>query len=59
MSKNISVIDKFVRLFLGFLVMVMGLNNQSWWGLLGLLPVATVLYMHCPIYTALGFDAKA
>ncbi len=58
MRDNLSAADKFLRLALGFVVMLMGLGNQSWWGLLGLLPIATVLYRHCPVYSALGLGER-
>ena len=31
-------------------------GNLRWWGLIGLVPLATGLFRWCPAYTLLGMD---
>ncbi len=56
MKLNVSDTDRNIRIVLGLLIMVIGLFNHSWWGLIGLLPIATGLYHYCPAYAILGIN---
>jgi len=56
MGCNIGTIDKTIRLYIGTLIMLIGLANESWWGLLGLIPIATGMYKWCFAYAALGLN---
>ena len=51
MGCNIGTLDKTIRLYIGILIMLIGLSNESWWGLLGLIPIATGLYKWCFAYS--------
>ena len=53
MGCNIGTLDKTIRLYIGILIMLIGLSNESWWGLLGLIPIATGLYKWCFAYSIL------
>jgi hypothetical protein len=50
MKKNIGTIDMIVRMLLGVAVLFIGWYFNTWWGLLGLLPLATGLLGWCPAY---------
>lgn len=50
MKPNIGKTDKMVRLFVGGVVIGAGLYYQSWWGLIGLVPIVTALINFCPLY---------
>lgn len=50
MKPNIGKYDKNLRLILGAVILLLGIFFQSWWGLLGLIPIATALVNFCPLY---------
>lgn len=54
MKKNIGSTDKVLRLIIGILIIVIGLVTKSWWGLIGLIPIATALIGWCPLYVPFG-----
>lgn len=56
MKKNVGSTDKWIRIILGAVIIVLGLINQSWWGLVGLLPLATAFMGVCPAYLPLGIS---
>jgi len=56
MGCNVGTLDKTIRLYLGTLIMLIGLGNESWWGLLGLIPIVTGLYKWCFAYSILNVD---
>lgn len=58
MQVNVGDMDRLARFAAGILIMIIGLANTSWWGLLGLAAIATALYRHCPAYTYLKLDTS-
>jgi len=53
--KNVHAIERWFRVFIGlFVLSLIFWGPQSWWGLLGLVPLATGLIGSCPLYTMLG-----
>ncbi|HBS25682.1 MAG TPA: DUF2892 domain-containing protein [Gammaproteobacteria bacterium] len=54
MVHNVGNTDRIIRFIAGLVIMVIGLMNHSWWGLLGLIPIATGLFRSCPAYSMLG-----
>lgn len=50
MKPNIGKTDKLIRIFLGGAIVGAGLYYQSWWGLIGLVPIATAPINFCPLY---------
>lgn len=54
MKPNIGRIDRTIRIVLGLLVAAAGIFFESWWGLLGLVILATALIRFCPLYILLG-----
>lgn len=56
MKKNVGDMDKKVRMILGALIIVLGLYFQSWWGLIGLVPLATAFMGVCPAYLPFGMS---
>ena len=54
---NQSTLERVVRIVLGLaLLSLVFVGPQSWFGLIGLIPVVTGAVGSCPIYTALGFS---
>jgi hypothetical protein len=56
MKKNVGTVDQVVRFVLGAAIIVIGYYYQSWWGLLGLLPLATATFAFCPGYLPFGIS---
>ena len=50
MKKNMGRLDKTLRLVVGILILVVGYLYESWWGLIGLVPIMTSLTSFCPFY---------
>lgn len=56
---NVGGVDKVLRIALGvvLLSLVFVLEGPArWWGLIGLVPLATGLMSHCMLYTVLGIS---
>jgi hypothetical protein len=58
MKRNIGTVDKIVRVALGLAAGVLGIVFNSWWGLVGLVPLATAAVGTCPIYLPLGISTR-
>ncbi len=56
MKKNVGNIDRIVRIIIGLLLGLAGIYYQSWWGLVGLLPIATALVGTCGLYSIFGWS---
>jgi hypothetical protein len=56
MKKNIGSIDRAIRVIVGLVILAIGYRHGSWWGLVGLLPIATALVGFCPAYLPLGIS---
>ena len=56
MKKNIGKIDKIVRIVIGAGITIAGVYFKSWWGLVGIIPLATALIGTCPLYCPLGIS---
>ena len=53
MKSNVGSIDRLVRIVLGLLIAIVGVIFSSWWGLIGLVLIATGLFKICPLYSLL------
>jgi hypothetical protein len=58
MLKNIGSADRNIRIGLGIVIIIAGILLQSWWGLIGLLPLLTAGLNFCPLYTILGISTN-
>lgn len=57
MKSNVGGIDKWLRIAVGLVVIALGLFGPiGWWGLLGLVPLATGMLGSCPVYSMLGVN---
>ncbi len=54
MKKNVGSIDRAARITAGILILGTGIAFQSWWGLVGVVPLATAFVRWCPAYTLIG-----
>ncbi|MFH0757550.1 MAG: DUF2892 domain-containing protein [Bacteroidota bacterium] len=58
MKKNIGITDRWIRIVLGLIIVAAGLYFKSWWGLVGLIPLATALISTCPLYLPFGISTR-
>jgi len=54
MTVNIGMVDRLIRIAVGLVLVGLGIYFKSWWGLAGILPIATALVGWCGLYTLLG-----
>ena len=56
MKCNVGKGDKVFRIILGLVILVIGFYFKSWWGLVGIVPIATSLLGWCPAYLPCGIS---
>lgn len=57
LPKNIGSTDKWARIGFGaLLVLLAGTGIIGAWGLIGVIPLATGLLGHCPVYKVMGMN---
>jgi len=56
MKANIGTSDRVFRMLLGVVVILIGVIAESWWGLIGLLPIMTAVTSFCGLYALLGIS---
>jgi hypothetical protein len=59
MRANVGGIDRVLRIVIGIGLLALMLvleGNARWWGLVGIVPLATGLLGSCPAYTLLGLS---
>ena len=56
-ARNEHSVERVIRIALGLgLLSLVFVGPQTYWGLLGLVPLATGLMGTCPLYSVLGFS---
>jgi hypothetical protein len=56
MKCNVGGWDRFLRIIVGMVILAIGYAYNSYWGLIGLLPVLTGLTRWCPAYLPFKFS---
>ncbi len=57
MTRNEGNLDRALRIIAGFaLLSLIFVGPQTWWGLVGIVPLATGLMGWCPLYRLLGLN---
>lgn len=56
MTANVGGIDRIARIAAGIAIIILGGVYQSWWGAVGLVPLATGLFRWCGLYPLLGIS---
>lgn len=59
MNLNIGRLDRLIRVLTGALLIGAGIYDQTWWGAVGVIPLATGIAGICPIYYLLGINTKS
>ena len=53
---NVGGIDRVLRIVAGIAILAGGFALKSWWGLLGIIPLATGIFGFCPLYRLVGIS---
>lgn len=56
MKTNVGGTERLIRVVVGVAIVGIGIAYQSWWGAVGLVPVATGLMGWCPPYALFGIN---
>jgi hypothetical protein len=56
MKPNVGFTDRAIRIVLGAGIIGAGYYYQSWWGLVGLVPLITAVFRFCPAYLPFGLN---
>lgn len=57
LPRNEHAVERAARVIIGLgLLSLVFIGPQTWWGLIGLIPLATGLLGSCPLYTMLGIS---
>jgi hypothetical protein len=56
MKANVGKADKFIRIVIGLAIISMGILYNSWFGIIGVIPILTAFIGFCPLYTLLGIN---
>lgn len=57
MEANVGQTDRMIRIVVGILLLsLVFIGPKSWWGLVGLAPLATAFINFCPAYKLLGVN---
>ncbi|MFN2382098.1 MAG: DUF2892 domain-containing protein [Guyparkeria sp.] len=60
MTANVGMIDKWLRIVVGVLLIALALFNViGWWGYIGIIPLATGVINFCPVYKLIGMDTRS
>lgn len=58
MKTNVGPTDRLLRVILGLIIAILGVVLDSWWGLIGIIPLATGLFKICPLYLLFGLSTN-
>lgn len=56
MKTNVGNTERMLRIIAGIIIIAVGVYFQSWWGVVGVIPLFTGLFRFCPLYTMLGIN---
>ena len=58
MKFNMGTLDRTLRFIGGLIIMLLGYIYESWWGIVGLVPLLTAFIGWCPLYVPFKFSTK-
>lgn len=56
MKPNIGKTDRTIRIVAGCIIIAAGVVTGSWWGIIGIVPIATAFLRWCPAYLPFGIS---
>ena len=58
MKSNVGNLDRVIRLVLGIGIAIGGIIFESYWGIIGVVILATAVFSFCPLYAMLGIKTS-
>ena len=58
MKSNMGSVDRILRGVVGVIIIAAGVYYNSWWGLIGLIPLLTAIVGWCPAYFPFRLSTK-
>jgi hypothetical protein len=58
MNTNMGSADRIIRGIIGVAILAAGYYYKSWFGLIGLIPLATAFISWCPAYLPFGISTR-
>ncbi|AFL69790.1 YgaP family membrane protein [Sulfurospirillum barnesii] len=58
MKCNVGKTDKMLRMIAGILIAILSVIYNSWFGLIGVVVLATAIIRFCPAYLPFGIDTS-
>lgn len=58
MKTNVGSTDRVIRMVIGIGIAIGGIIFKSYWGLIGVVILATAVFSFCPIYALLGINTS-
>lgn len=58
MKINMGSVDRVLRIVAGLVIIGAGIAFKAWWGVIGVLLLATAALGFCPLYTLLGVSTR-
>ena len=58
MTPNIGKTDRIIRIVLGVAIIALGIGFNSWFGLIGIIFLATAAVSTCPLYMPFGISTR-
>lgn len=58
MKKNMGLLDRRIRILLGLLIVSAGIYFKTWWGLVGVVFLATSMISWCPLYVPFRLSTR-
>lgn len=59
MKCNVGTADRIFRIIAGLVIIGLGVMFNSWWGVIGLVPLLTAVLRWCPLYIPLGLSTMS
>ena len=56
MTPNVGNTDRIVRIIAGVVIIAAGVYFKAWWGVIGIVPLATATIRWCPAYLPFGIN---
>ncbi|MBA7625161.1 hypothetical protein ES703_32586 [subsurface metagenome] len=58
MKRNVGSADRWVRIIVGVVLIVLGVTVIGWWGAIGAIPLLTGAIGWCPLYLPFGLSTR-
>lgn len=58
MTANVGGVDKILRITIGLIIIALGFIYSTWWGLVGVVLLATGLLNYCAVYNLINVSTR-